>query len=255
MARANGKLNKPERIVSAARSSAEVIQEIRGMTPVSLVSFSRGKDAISTYLAIRDSFAEVIPYHYDCVVPKLEFVEESLRAFEKVMGRRIIRLPAPNMWRSLNALMYQPPDTIDLINSLELPVLTQDDLQRYVCEDSGLDYETTWNALGMRAKDSMQRALYFQKSGPVNHTRRVYYPVFDYSKQDVVDAIARAGWKLPIDYTVFNASFDGLYIKYLLPIKRHFPRDYERILTMFPLAELEVLRYESAVRHGEQAPL
>ena len=65
-------------------------------------------------------------------------------------------------------------------------------------------------------------------------------------------AVHAAGWKLPIDYRYFSASFDGLYVKFMLPIKRYFPRDWQRICEFFPLIELEVLRYESAVAHGQQ---
>lgn len=235
------------------KTSEETIERVRAINPVCMISFSRGKDSIAVYLAIRDHFEEVVPYFYN-VVPGLEFVEDSLAYFEQKMGRRIIRLPAPGCYRSLNNLMYQPPDAVAMIQALGLEAHTHDDMQEAVCGDEGLDYQTTFNALGMRAKDSMQRTLYFQKNGSVNFTRKLFYPVWDLDKQRVIDTIKKSGWKLPIDYKYFSASFDGLYTRFLLPIKMFFPRDWEKIITLYPLIELDVYRFESAVKAGEQPP-
>lgn len=227
--------------------SEDLVDRMAKENPTCMISFSRGKDSIAAYLAIREKFENVVPYFYT-VVPGLEFVEESLAYYEKLMGRRILRFTSPGYYSRINSFMYQPPDTIAMIQALGLVSHSHDDIQMGVCSDEGLDYETTFNALGMRAKDSMQRTLYFQKNGPVNYTRKLFYPVWDWDKQRVVDTIRRSGWKLPIDYKYFSASFDGLYLKYLLPIKQHFPRDWERIITIFPLAELEILRYEASLK-------
>ena len=237
----------PEYGRSFATTGEEVVQEIRARNPVCLISFSRGKDAIATYLSIRDHFDRVVPYTYT-LVPDLEFVEESTQYYEKMMGCRILRFPNPNFYNMLRMHVYQPPNRCNLINSMQLESYDHDDLQFAVCEDAGLDYEKTFNALGMRAKDSMMRALYFQRAGPVNYKRNIFYPVFDWSKQRLMDAIKHAGWKLPVDYKVWTSSFDGLYLNYVYQIKKHFPRDYQRILHWFPLVEMEIHRYEASLK-------
>ena len=236
-----------------ATTSTELIAEIRTLTPKILVSFSRGKDSLASYLRVRDEFEEVVPYHYE-VVPGLEFVNESLAYYEQKIGRRIQRYPAPGMARLVNNLVYQPPDRIADIEWMNMFVHTHDMLQEAACETAGLDYATTYNAVGVRSKDSAMRAMVIKKHGAVNHNRKIFYPIFDYDKEQVLDTIKAAGWKLPIDYRYFSASFDGLYIKFMLPIKKYFPRDYARILEWFPLVELEVLRFESAVKRGLQPP-
>lgn len=236
-----------------AATSTELIAEIRDLTPDVLVSFSRGKDSIASYLRIRDEFERVVPYTYE-VVPGLEFVEESLRYYEGLMGQHIIRLPAPGFPRLINNLVYQPPDRIKPIEYLRLPEFSHNDLQRAACMDSGLDYDTAYNAVGVRAKDSAMRAMVINKHGAVNHNRRIFYPLFDWDKQQVIDAIVHAKWKLPIDYRYFSASFDGLYAKFMVPIKRYFPRDFATICEWFPFVELETLRFEAAVRAGTQPP-
>ena len=76
---------------------------------VSIVSFSGGKDSLATYLEVRDHFKHVVPFYLQGV-PDLEFIEDNLRYYEKLMGRRIIRLPQPRFYEKLNDLIYQPPD-------------------------------------------------------------------------------------------------------------------------------------------------
>lgn len=48
--------------------------------------------------------------------------------------------------------------------------------------------------------------------------------------------------QLPVDYKLFGRTFDGIDYRFLKPIKENFPRDYEKIITWFPLAELELFR-------------
>ncbi len=227
-------------------TSGDTIRAVRALSSDAILSFSRGKDSIASYLAIRDSFERVVPYTY-YIVPGLEFVEESLLYYEQKMGCHITRYPAPAFYRMLNNMVYQPKEHIDVIERMDLPDLTQDDLQRALTVDMDLP-DHTYNAIGMRSSDSVQRAFSIQRNGTINHKRQTFYPIHDWDKQDVVDCIKKAGWKLPIDYRYFGSSFDGLYLAYLLPIKQHFPRDYQRILEFFPMAEMEVLRYEASLR-------
>lgn len=207
-----------------------------------LLSFSRGKDSIATLAAMIDSGFDVYPYFY-YVVPDLEFVEEDLQRWERILDRHIVRLPAPGLYRMLSANVYQPPQNVTINEASKWPIFDHDDLQAAAAEDHGL--VDPWNGLGVRGKDSPARGYEIIKHGPVREKRRIWYPIFDWSKADVIAAITARGWKLPKEYRYFPASFDGIYARYLVPMKKHFPRDYARVLEFFPLAELEVWRYES----------
>jgi len=237
----------PQKPRSFAPTSEATMAEVAAINPVCMISFSRGKDAIAAYLHLRDSglFERIVPYTY-YVVPGLEFVEESLHYYERLMGCRIKRMPSPRFRAMLGNLVFQPPDRLNVIAAMELEAISHNDVQEFVALDEGLDYETCYNAVGTRAKDSMQRALYFQKNGSINHTRRTFYPVWDWDKKRLMDKIRDSGWKLPVDYKIFTSSFDGLYLAYLYQVKKHFPMDYQRILHFFPLAELEIYRYEAS---------
>lgn len=214
-----------------------------------LCSFSGGKDSLATYLQVRDHFENVVPFYLHGV-PDLEFVEDNLQYYEGLIGRKIIRLPQPKFYAMLNDLTYQPPDEArhNLIWSWCLPNHTHEEIHEAVCKCEGLDPDVTYTAIGLKYADSIQRRTSLSKNGLVTHSRRKYYPIAEYTKQNVVDAVRNAGWKLPSDYRYFKDSMDGLQIRYLLPIKKHFPRDYEKILEWFPMCAMEILRYERSLR-------
>jgi hypothetical protein len=47
-------------------------------------------------------------------------------------------------------------------------------------------------------------------------------------------------------YDWMPRSFSGIHAGYLLPIKKHAPADYRKILQWMPLIDAEVWRYERA---------
>jgi len=216
---------------------------------VTLCSFSMGKDSIATYLEVRDHFKRVVPFYLHSV-PDLEFVEDNLHYYEKKLGQHIIRLPQPKFYEMLNSLMYQPPiqERHDMIKGWKLPKFDHVDVHYEVCECAGVDPKTTYTGIGVKFAGSIQRRTALARNGLVTHSRQKYYPIAYYNKQDVIDKVVSAGWKLPSDYLMFKDSMDGFQIRYLLPIKQQHPRDFQRILEWLPLAELEIYRYERSLR-------
>lgn len=95
-------------VINGAMPSTEVRTQLaREGRPVRL-AFSPGKDSLAAWLALRDAGVEVAPFHL-YLVPDLEFVDESLAAYERFFDTRIPRLPHPSLYRWLNVLMSQPP--------------------------------------------------------------------------------------------------------------------------------------------------
>ena len=83
-----------------------------------------------------------------------------------------------------------------------------------------------------------------QKYGALNDNRWTFFPIFDWTKQQTIDAIRDSGVKLPIDYKLFGRSFDGLDWRFMKPLKEHLPDDYAKVVEWFPMVELEVKRIE-----------
>lgn len=225
-------------------SGRAICANIKELTDTVLLSFSRGKDSIASYLVLRDIF-EIKPYFY-YLIPGLEFVEEDLARWEKVFGCRVVRLPAPGLYRMMKNHVYNSPDRLEWIDACDLPTFSHDHLQAIAAEKHGLDPKTAWNALGVRGKDSIARRFEVLRSGGINHKRRIFYPCADLGKSDLVALFRKHSVKLPVDYDLFGCSFDGIYARFLVPLKKHRPRDYQRILEFFPLAEAEVFRAEKA---------
>ena len=67
-------------------------------------------------------------------------------------------------------------------------------------------------------------------------------PVYDWRKARLVDELTSAGVTLPDDYLLFGRTFDGIDYRFLEPMKRFAPDDYQRVLDWFPLADLGLLR-------------
>jgi hypothetical protein len=227
--------------------SEEIVAQVRRETgPQTILSFSRGKDAIAAYIAIRDSFEHIAPYHL-YLVPGLEFVEESIAYYEKVMGRHIIQLPHPSLYRHLRAFIFQTPGNAAVIQAANLPSFDYLNIHQMVCEIEGLDPDVALVASGVRAADSPIRRLQFSSHGAISPKQRQYYPVWDWNKERLIDALKRSGIMLPEDYHLFGRTFDGVDLRFTYPIKKHRPRDYARILEFYPLAEIEIWRYEKAL--------
>jgi hypothetical protein len=229
-------------------TSEEVVADIRSRSPDTLLAFSCGKDSIAAWLAIRDKFERIVPFYMYLIPGNLEFIEESLDYYERFFQTKIVRMPHDSLYRMLNNLVYQPPERVQAILNLDLQEPNREDVAKAVAYDNGLDPDTTYTAIGVRQNDSIQRRLAIQKYGAINDRLQHYYPVYDWSKDRLISEIKKAGCKLPVDYQIFGRSFDGIDLRFLYQVKKHFPRDYQRILEWFPMVEAEIYRYEFAMK-------
>ena len=229
------------------------VARIQGNNDQLLLSFSTGKDCLAAWLAVRDEFKEIIPF-YLYLVPDLEFVDESLAFYEKMLGIHIVRLPAPQLYGMLNDLVFQPPERIETIFSCNFPKFGYPEVREILIEDYGLN-KNIFYATGVRAPDSPMRMTALSKYGPITHSQNKFHPVWNWTKAKLVEELKKHKIKLPIDYKLFSRSFDGLGLRFLFQIKKHLPRDFEKIIQWFPLVELEISRYEFFLRNKERGRL
>jgi len=222
----------------------EIVAKVRkDHGPVTLLAFSGGKDSIAAHLQIRDHFEEVIPF-YLYGIPDLEFIEDSLSYYEKTLfgGRKIIRMPHPSLYRQLNAGVFQPPHHIPVIEAARLPNFDYKDVHDLIRLEGECPKALT--ATGVRAADSPMRHVSIMQHGPILLSKGEYFPVWDWKKVDIVREFTRHKIRLSREYEIFGRSFDGLDARFLVPMKKHFPRDFAKLLEWFPLAEVEVWRAE-----------
>ena len=205
-----------------------------------LLAFSRGKDAIGAWLALRDAGVEVVPYHLE-LIPGLQFVRDSLAYFEEWFGQRIIRLPHPSFYRWLRHRTFQPPERWGVIHAAQIPRVEYPHIYEALKVTLGLPADT-WVCNGVRAADSPQRRLAMANQGPWNHSDRSVAITWDWRIAKVRAEIAAAGIELPVDYELWGRSFDGVDHRFLAPMRRALPEDFERLLHWLPLADLFLFR-------------
>lgn len=211
-----------------------------------MVAFSRGKDAIGAWLALRDDGFEVVPVHFESV-PGLEFVQESLAYYERWFGVRIESVPHPSFFGAIDDCLYQPPRRAEQL--AELPVhrrVTYDDVYDAVAAARGC---SRWYGTGVRESDSLTRRMALKTHGSINTREKKAHVIWDWTADVLFGRIQREGVQLPVDYRLFGRSFDGIGIEYLHAIRQHFPRDYARMLEFFPLLDVELFRDEK-MRHA-----
>lgn len=220
--------------MTAYKTGAEAIQEVRSESDTILLAFSCGKDSIGAWLECRKHFRRVIPF-YMVLVPELQFVERSLSYYEQWFGQRIVRVPHPSLYRMLRNTVFQPPEHVATIRVLRLAQFDYSDVYRLLRKKMSLP-EDAYVATGVRAVDSPYRMIAMRKYGPINRKTKTFWPIADWHKERLRAEIASSGVRLPADYRVFGRS----------PIHDTWPEDYATILRYFPLAELELKRREYA---------
>lgn len=222
----------------------DLILKIKNICPETIIAFSCGKDSVAAWLALRDYFDKIFAF-YLYLVPDLEFVDESLLYYERFFSTRIVKLPHPSLHRWLNAGVFQPPERNIVIEQASLPNHNYEDIRKCLIDDFSLP-EKIMVADGVRAADSPIRHAAIKKYGPISYGLHKYHPIWNWKKSDLVDVFRKSGVKLPFDYLYFGRTFDGLDLRFIIKIKKHFPRDYKKILEWFPLCDLEIFRYEKS---------
>jgi hypothetical protein len=233
----------------APLDGAGVIKDIRARTDTILLAFSCGKDSIATWIECRKHFPHIYPY-YMYLVPDLQFVNRSLDYYEQFFGCHIARYPHPSLYQWLRRGVFQAPERLKIIEQFGLLTPDYGDLQDVMRAHLKLGPDS-FVASGVRAADSPVRLLAIKKHGAISENKRQFFPIWDWNKARLLDCIRGAGVKLPADYRVFGRSFDGLDYRFLAPMKEAFPRDYQRILEWFPLAETELKRRQYYAEQNE----
>ncbi len=225
-------------LIEAARAKIDPDRQNR-----CLLAFSAGKDGIGLAVHLLRHFAEVVPYYY-YLVPDLPMDLEVLDYYERHLFKRpIIRLPSPALIAWLRNFVWQTPRTATVIHAAQLPDLSGEQLIAMVRAREGL-HPDCYVADGSRAGENAKRALTIRLTGPVRHNRKVWWPIWDWTKDDVLDAIEGAGLALPPVYDWQASSICGLDYQQMVLLKRHRPKDFAKVLETFPLLEAEFWRFE-----------
>jgi 3'-phosphoadenosine 5'-phosphosulfate sulfotransferase (PAPS reductase)/FAD synthetase len=226
-------------------NSTELNKKIREITGDTVIlMFSCGKDAICSYYELKKYFKNVITV-YQYLHPDLSFINEQIKYFEEKFNQKIYKIPHVSVYRMINDHVFQPPETSDIIDAVALPNHKYEHYYEWIRED--FNVPNVFVATGVRVADSPLRRMSIKIHSPINKKKKSFFPIFDWTNDDIRKCLKENKIKLPIDYEMFGKSFDGLCYRYIKPIKEKFPEDYNKLKNLYPLIDLEILRYDGVL--------
>lgn len=228
-------------VIKNQPTSEEVIARLAGEGRPVALACSLGKDSLAAWVALEEAGIEVVPVHF-WSIPRLPMVEETVAQMERVFGVRIHQYPHPRWTRALANAVYQPPQRCCVLEAAGVPQLDYADMWPLIKEDLGLPKDT-WVADGVRACDSIQRRASLSRNGVMKRSTHKVSPIADWTKGEVMAALDRRGIGLPPDYLMFGRSFDGYDKRFMEPLRRERPQDFEIVAKWFPLIMADEKRW------------
>lgn len=213
----------------------EIAQKSHGTC---FLMFSGGKDSVAAWVHLSGYFKRIIPFH--CAsIPHLKYKEKMLDYYETMFQTRILRLMGEDLKMALVRHIYQlTPWECDQIDEEigEVEDYGKLDILEYLRKEFSLP--RAWCAVGISANDSIDRRIYCNKTGGKNKSNRTFYPCWDWTRSQLLEAIREAGMGISPEYRYCKRSMGGVpsatYNKVLM---EHFPDDWKETLRWYPLAE------------------
>lgn len=174
------------------------------------------------------------------LVKGLSFQEATLRHYEKRYGITIHRIPH---FMLSDFLRYGTFRVMDF----SVPIVSVKNCYDYMRART----DAWWVACGERIADSVVRRAMIKQSSSIDEKRGRFYPVAEWKKQDVVAYIKQHRLYVGPESSRLGFSFRGLMPQDLLQIKEHYPQDYEKIVSWFPLVEASIKQHEYSQQISE----
>lgn len=211
------------------------IKTMERVTREVLVGFSCGKDSIVTLDLCFKHFDKVQPF-FMYYVPGMEFQDAFIRKYEKRYGFQCIKIPHFEVSNFMRYGTFRDAD-------FSVPIVSVSDVYDYLRLKTGIQ----WIACGERISDSIVRRAMLKKSGSIDAKRKRLYPVIYWNKNNIVKYMKIKGLVLPREYEQLGHSFRSLSGEDVSMVKTLFPNDYDKILTLYPLAGASAFREEARI--------
>lgn len=254
-----------QHLIPRTPGSTRLCEDIaRRAEGVCLFGFSRGKDSIAAWLQLRRFFHTIIPFHI-ATVPHLSFIDRALAYYEKEFQTKIHRVVSgDSRWLMAN-LVFQPGGDDQAIDKISLGRYNNNDVadvmrEIYTAKHGGPMPDKGWVAYGMAASDSMFRRLRMTEKGTrtlrkdagYRESTRVFFPCYDWSRDQIMKAVEVSGLRLPDDYHLSNRTLAHIDHSQLPRLRALYPEDFQRVKAMFPFIEAHIARNEFRKRKQHQ---
>jgi hypothetical protein len=181
------------------------------------LAMSRGKDALAAWIHLQAHGKTVDPVFY-WLAPDIPFETTDLARLNQHFNTPIRKISHPSFWRLMREETYQPPIAVAVLRKLRIAVPTWNQLHEWLDTDLGVETPLIVCS-GPRAADSSLRRMSVIRHGP--HPRSGAWVVWDWKIAPVRHALTQAKLSLPVDYTLFGRSFDGISRQYMAPLAKH----------------------------------
>lgn len=223
-------------------NSDELTKSIAKITgDTCILMFSLGKESICCYYQLKKHFKNVVLV-YQYLHPDLSFINTSIDYFERKFEQKIHKMPHVGLFKQINGYLFQPPKMAETVYKMGLPAHNY--LEYYNCLREDLELPKAFIALGVRVNDSPIRRMSIKTHGAINKKNKSFYPIYDWNNEQLKECLRDNEVQLPVDYELWGKSFDGVDYRFIKPLRDRFPEDYEKLKDIFPLLDIETLRYE-----------
>lgn len=202
----------------------DAVKTMSKITDSVLVGFSGGKESIVVLDICFRYFKRVQPY-FQYAVPGLSFNEKLLDWYENKYKTEIIRVPIESCGAMFRYGIYTAPDP-------EFPVVSETDVWNYLRHETGI----WWVAGGERINDSIMRRARIKHSSTIDIKSGRLFPVAMWKTREIYDYIKFKNLYLPKEQKELKHSLRIFKAMDLMYIQEKLPNDYEKILSVYPLA-------------------
>ena len=224
--------------------------------PQIIVGVSGGKDSLVTLdLCCRVFHPSHVHAFFLFLIEGLESEQRYLRFVESRYKIRIHHLRHPDMAHYLRTSWLSRQRTPE-IEELIRRNFKWSDVEAIMRARTGVK----WFAYGHRITDSLQRRAMIQGHKGVIQSRRVCYPIWDWKPREVFSYLRSNALPIPpmmgsrVDRTSGIAPHS---VECLLYLKKNFPDDFEKIVSVFPrsldLIERDVIRAKYEIQKNSPA--
>ena len=231
-------------------STRKVCEMVAEKTDTCTIAVSRGKDSIACWLIIREYFKHVIPYYTVNIptnpLPRHE--QEYLDYCEKQFETKIHLYVNGFVGVCIDWYLYQPWQDWDKIEDLNIDEITEKKYFDYIKslrEITGCS-KNSWGCSGIKGCDNgLMRRMFTKRGIGIREEDHTFYPVYDWTHNEVFEFLAAHETKLPSDYMCHNKTIMGVPTAPQLEwLRDNMPDDYAKVLQTYPMIEVQIARNE-----------
>lgn len=231
----------PEGTVQSRLLCEEISRRSDG---ICILAFSRGKDAIPAWIWLKQFFPTIIPYHSG-PAPGLEYIDTSLEYYEQVFNAQIERFIDGEALENLSAKSFQILGNYELIDQSNLPKGYYDYVDYSEIVREKYNCPNAWHAMALLGADNIFRRMRLMKKdangqltyqAAILEDRKTFYPTFDWTIDQNIEAMKKNGIYLPDDYLMTRRTMNTIpSTENMEGLMELYPKDWKKIESLFPL--------------------